>query len=150
MDIDTFAELADEMIEEMPEALFVELNGGILVDEEARRNDDDPPDVYILGEYVTDDVLGAQIVLYYGSFVALFGDDDETVEEELWITIVHELRHHVEGRAGLNDLDREDLEELQAFWREVDEAEGRGADDDPLDGRRRDPGDGPPPKGRGR
>jgi len=57
--------------------------------------------------------------------------------EELAITLRHELRHHLETRAGLSDLDREDMEELQRLWDEwlaitegaVDEEEGGEAGD---------------------
>lgn len=79
--------------------------------------------MYILGEYITDPWLGPRIALYYGSFVELFTGEPEPVwEEELWTTIKHELRHHVEAQAGLADLDLEDLLELERMRREEREA----------------------------
>lgn len=122
MTLDAFTELAEEYAEAIPEALLEGLNGGILIEEEARRRDDDPPGVYLLGEYVTDEHLGALIVLYYGSFIALFGDEDDAddvIADELWETLRHELRHHIEARAGVRDLDKEDLEALEALWEEA-------------------------------
>lgn len=116
--LERFIQLADEMVDRIPEVLLKELNGGISVEPSERRNADDPEGVYILGEYIVDEYLGASIVLYYGSFVRLFGDDDETIEAELWETIRHEVRHHVEERAGLDDLNREDAEELARMWEE--------------------------------
>lgn len=116
MQFDAFADLADRYARRIPPALLAGLNGGIAIEEAAHRRDDDPPDVYILGEYVTDEYLGCNIVLYYGSFVKLFGDDEATIREELWDTLRHEVRHHIEERAGLDDLDREDMEQLRRLW----------------------------------
>lgn len=118
MHIDAFTRLADRLLSQVPPALLAGLNGGIQIDEEAVHRPGDPPDVYILGEYVTDDYLGCFIVLYYGSFAALF-DDRESIEIELWTTLLHEIRHHVEARAGIGDLDREDLAEWRRLWQEA-------------------------------
>ena len=113
MDIDTFVAQLEHMMEAVPEPVLVGLNGGVSVSEEARRNPGDPDGVYILGEYITDPYLGAMIVLYHGSFARLFhGRPTEVWERELWDTLRHELRHHVEGRAGVGDLDIEDALEL--------------------------------------
>lgn len=119
MTFNAFADAADRLASEIPDPLLDELNGGIQVSREERRNPDDPPDVRILGEYITDPYLGAQIVLYHGSFKRLFASEPEEVWlEELAITLRHELRHHLEARAGLSDLDREDMEELRRLWEE--------------------------------
>lgn len=118
MNIDAFTRLADRLLSRVPPALIEGLNGGIQIAEEAMQRPDDPPDVYILGEYVTDDYLGCFIVLYYGSFAALF-DDAATIESELWTTLLHEIRHHVEARAGIGDLDREDMAEWWRLWQEA-------------------------------
>lgn len=119
MDIERFTDLADRLCERIPERLLTGLNGGIVIDEAARRNDGDPAGVYILGEYITDDYLGAYVTLYYGSFVQLFGQEpDQVWESELWTTIRHELRHHLERQAGVTDLDVEDLMDLERFRQE--------------------------------
>lgn len=119
MDIDTFTELADAMAEEIPPALLEGLNGGIAIEARAERRSDDPPGVYLLGEYITDDLLGCFIVLYYGSFRRLFrGEPDEVWANELRTTLRHEVRHHVEARAGLHDLDDDDDEQLRRLWQE--------------------------------
>ncbi len=113
MDIDTFVTHLERMMQSVPDPVLAELNGGVSVSEEARRHDGDPDGVYILGEYITDTYLGAMIVLYHGSFARLFhGKSAEVWERELWDTLRHELRHHVEGRAGVWDLDVEDAMEL--------------------------------------
>ena len=90
-----------------------------------------PGEMYILGEYC-DDVLGLYINLYYGSFAALAEReewDDAVWQEELRITLSHELTHHMENRGGLHALDDRDAEEL-ALWRQefqALEAEGNRA-----------------------
>lgn len=123
MDIDRFTALAEQLCERIPERLWAGLNGGIVVHEEARRNATDPKGVYILGEYITDEHLGAYVALYHGSFMKLLTGEPESVwENEVWETIRHELRHHVERQAGLGDLDIEDLIDLERFRQEEREA----------------------------
>lgn len=113
MDIEPFTRRLERMMDDVPEALLRDLNGGVTVSEQAHRRKDDPPGVYILGEYITDPYLGALVVLYHGSFARLFaGGTDALWEKEMWDTLRHELRHHVEGRAGVNDLDVEDAIQL--------------------------------------
>lgn len=126
MDIDTFTRRLDEMVDEVPPPLLEGLSGGVVVQERARRRRGDPPGVYLLGEYVTDDFLGSFIVIYYGSFRRLFAGEPARVwEEELWETLRHELRHHVESRAGVSDLDREDMRQLQQLWEQWEQSRKR-------------------------
>lgn len=126
MDIEAFTALADKLAEEIPEPLLAGLDGGIAIKEGARRRPGDPPGVYLMGEYVSDETLGNFILIYYGSFRRVLGDAPDAVwEQELWETLRHEIRHHVEARAGLADLDLEDAAELERFWREWEERRGR-------------------------
>lgn len=122
--IDEFERLANEFYDLIPERFFDGLNGGMIIHEEAEQRDPDLPDVYVLGEYVEDDYgLGRYIVLYYGSFAALFAEEPRDVwEDELWETMVHEIRHHIESQAGLFDLDLEDEADLAEFRRWAEEA----------------------------
>ena len=119
LDLAAFEELANRLFDEIPPALLEGLNGGILISEEAHQEDHDLPDVYIMGEFIDDPFgLGNYIVLYYGSFLEVLGDAPPDVwEEELWETMLHEIRHHVELRAGVDDLDLEDLRQLEEFRR---------------------------------
>ncbi len=113
--IDQCYDILDRLVEEYPEALFHDLNGGILLLEEALPDSEAGEDVYIMGEYCWDE-MGRYIYLYYGSFVALLADEDESVwEDELRITLRHELTHHVEGMAGERSLEHKDSAQLQAF-----------------------------------
>ena len=113
--IDQCYDILDRLAEEYPEEIFSELNGGILLLEEALPDPEAGEDVYIMGEYCWDE-MGRYIYLYYGSFVALLSDEEESVwEEELRITLRHELTHHIEGMAGERSLEYKDSEQLQSF-----------------------------------
>ena len=75
--------------------------------------------MYILGEYCHD-LLGRYIVLYYGSFAALFLDgDEETWKDEIFATVAHEFTHHMEDAAGLHALDDKDMEFLNQARRDL-------------------------------
>lgn len=121
LSLEAFERIANRLYDRIPPKLLEGLNGGIIISEEAEQRDPDLPDVYIMGEYVEDPYgLGCYIVLYYGSFKQVLGDaDPREWEEELWETVVHEIRHHIEARAGVDDLDLEDLRQLEAFRREL-------------------------------
>lgn len=112
-----FEQIANRLFDRIPPRLLEGLNGGIILSEEAMQRDPDLPDVYIMGEYVDDPYgLGKYIVIYYGSFCKVLDDaDPKEWEEELWETVVHEIRHHVEGQAGVSDLEVEDMIELERF-----------------------------------
>ncbi|MCL6635462.1 MAG: metallopeptidase family protein [Peptococcaceae bacterium] len=108
--LDQFESLATACIDEIPEKLCARLNGGFLLLPEAKKEGD----FYIMGEYLEDGVMGCSIILYYGSFVELLAESSrEEWEKELRDTIVHELRHHLESMAGVDDLAREEMAELE-------------------------------------
>ena len=121
LSIDEANDFLDETAGAFPEALFDGLNGGINLLEEVRPDPEFPDgEMYILGEYC-EDMLGRYINLYYGSFAALAEKEDwgrGTWEEELRITLSHELTHHMESRGGLHALDDRDAAELSAWRRE--------------------------------
>jgi len=127
---DRVGEFLDDLADHFPPALFEELNGGVNLLEEAVEDPEFPPgEMYILGEYC-DDCLGLYINLYYGSFAALAKReewDDAVWEEELAITLSHELTHHMENRGGLHALDDRDAEEL-ALWRQEFQALTEGTE----------------------
>ena len=117
---DQVGEYLDDVADQFPPVLFEGLNGGVNLLEEAVEDPEFPPgEMYILGEYC-DDLLGNYINLYYGSFVALAEREDwgESIwQEELRVTLSHELTHHMENKGGLHALDDRDAEELE-FWRQ--------------------------------
>jgi len=86
------------------------------------------PDVYILGHCLTEsypsdwsgpDTTRSQVVLYWGSFRSLaLLDDDFDWDEELWETLTHELRHHLESLAREDALEGVDYAVEETFNRE--------------------------------
>ena len=76
--IDEVNDILDELCGTFPEALFQDLNGGILLLEEALPDPDAGQDVYIMGEYCVDE-MGRYINIYYGSFAALLFDEPKRV-----------------------------------------------------------------------
>ena len=115
--VPTYEEMGDRMervAQEFPAAFFAELNGGILLEEDAMPDPEFPEgDMYVMGEYIND-LLGRQIQLYYGSFAALLGEENEEVwKNEIFDTMAHEFTHHMEDTAGLHDLDDADAEFLR-------------------------------------
>ncbi len=105
----------------LPDYVYDELNGGVLVDvnsylHPARVADD----LYILGTYTSDHILGKQIVLYYGSFAATMGGSSkEAIRQQIRATLRHEFLHHLETRAGLfgkGTLVEEDREQMRRYF----------------------------------
>ena len=89
------------------------------------------PTVYTLGECIPVDVAQdpapSRVVLYHGSFRALAADRGEfDWRAEAWETLTHELRHHLEQRAGVTELDAFDWAAEQNVRRQ------EGAPFDPL------------------
>jgi len=122
MTFDMFTEIAEEELALLPEYVHEELNGGVLTDpgtylHPGRVADD----LYILGTYTTDPVMGKQIVLYYGSFMAsMKGAGENEIRAQIRETLRHEFRHHLETRAGLfrkNTLIEEDAADMERYYR---------------------------------
>ena len=119
----TYEQMGDwleEIAGGFPDTFFLDLDGGIQLEERALPDPDFPPgEMYIMGEYVHD-MLGRYIVLYYGSFAALLPEEDEEGwKDELFATVAHEFTHHMEGRGGLHALDDRDAEELARYRRDM-------------------------------
>ena len=103
--------------EELPAEFYTGLNGDILIEDRhplhpADRNGD----LYIMGEYRNDPSTGRCIVLYYGSFRRVFRHlDEDELRTEMRRVLRHEFRHHVEGRAGVRDLEEWDADQIRAY-----------------------------------
>ena len=112
-----------EMVNEIPDEFLRELQGVHALPEV--RLERDFHEVYRMGEYLdpgpesflsAGEGLGRHVALYYGSFVKIAGEDpDFDWEAELWETLTHELRHHVESLAGDVSLIEDDLRRDRAF-----------------------------------
>ena len=117
MDIDKFQAMLAEMLDELPEPFFEELHGGVIVSPRCKENPHSRGgDLYILGEYHRSHAMGNQIVIYYGSFMRLYGKAaEQTFESELRAVLRHEFRHHMENRAGERGLEIEDERQLREY-----------------------------------
>jgi hypothetical protein len=131
-----FRRLLAEMVDELPPEFTQGLQGVHAIEE--AKPEDGYVDVWRMGEYLdpgAEDFLGAgeglgrHVALYYGSFVQIAADDPGFEwEEEMWETLTHELRHHVESLAGDDSLIQEDervSREFERDAREDDDAEPR-------------------------
>jgi hypothetical protein len=111
-----FERAARALWREIP-AKYKEGVDGLIIEESAVAHPKHP-EVYTLGECVTDDypsqyggpeTTRSAVVLYYGSFRAVAADDPAfDWDAELHETLIHELQHHLETLAtesGLDDFD---------------------------------------------
>ena len=115
--IDAFDKILSEITDELPEDFFVNLNGGIRLIPDAKihpaavKND-----LYILGEYHYDSVMGRYISIYYGSFMRTFGHLPlAALRERIEHTLKHEFRHHLESQGGQRDLEIIDDTQIQQY-----------------------------------
>lgn len=119
LSFDEAGDLLDQMAEEFPEEFYRDLNGGISLLPEAKK-DPEGGDIYIMGEYCND-MMGKYINLYYGSFAEQAKWErwtEEEWEEELYTTLSHEFTHHVEGLAGERGLEIKDELEMEQYRQE--------------------------------
>lgn len=89
-------------------------------------------DVYTLGECMTEtypsdfdgpETVRSVVVLYYGSFRRMAaGDASFDWDREIWETLTHELRHHLESLAEEDSLESYDYAAEQHFRRQEGEA----------------------------
>jgi hypothetical protein len=122
---EAFEERAWEDWERIPEDYKHGVDG-LLIERDAKPHPE-LRDIYTLGECTTEaypsdfggpDTIRSYVVLYYGSFLRLSRlDPDFDWEEEIWETLTHELRHHVESLAGEDALIQDDVEVSQHFPR---------------------------------
>jgi hypothetical protein len=120
-----FERLLAAMVDDIPPEFLKGLQGVHALRE--AKPEPEFVDVWRMGEYLDpgpESFLGGSeglvrhIALYYGSFVRIAdGDDAFDWEEELWETLTHELRHHVESLAGDAGLIEEDTLQARRFPR---------------------------------
>lgn len=120
-----FERAARRAFEEIPED-YLEGIDGLVVSRDAPAHPT-LPDVYTLGQCLTEEHLSdyggpdttrSMIALYWGSFRALANKDpDFDWEGEIWETLTHELRHHLESLAGDDALEGVDYAADETFKR---------------------------------
>ena len=133
MEFEAFEAAARAAYQEIPDA-FKEGVGGLVVSREALVHPE-YPDVFTLGHCLTEDPPSdygspdtprSVIALYWGSFRQLAKlDPSFDWADELWETLTHELRHHLESLAGEDELEGVDYAADETFKRD------KGLDFDP-------------------
>ena len=123
MTFDEFENTLAEMIEDIPDEFLTHLQGIHALPH--AKLEPHFHKVYRLGEYLdpgpgnflgAGEGLGRHIALYYGSFAAVAKHDPTFAwDAQLWETLTHELRHHVESQAGDVSLIEDDLRRARAF-----------------------------------
>ena len=117
--IDEFEEVVSEVLDELPEAFFEGLTGGVIIEEEAKLSDNAKnDDLYSLGTY-TSDKRGGQITIFYGSFEKIYANaQGEALKRAVRNVVRHEFRHHLEFRSGMHGIDsleEEDNREMEEY-----------------------------------
>jgi len=117
MTIEEVNGLLDEIAAELPEEIFRELNGGVnLLPDTKRNNADAEGKLYTLGEYRRDQ-MGRYIVIYYGSLCNVYGAaSHKKMRGYLRDLLTHELTHHLESLAGERDLEIKDEIKLDRYF----------------------------------
>ena len=121
-----FRAFAERVYEEIPER-YREGIEGLIVSREAAKHPE-LADVFTLGECLTEswpsewqgpETTRSSVVLYWGSFRNVAArDEDFDWEEEIWETLTHELRHHLESLAAEDQLEDVDYAADEGFKRE--------------------------------
>ncbi|EGS31690.1 MAG: metallopeptidase family protein [Peptoniphilus sp. oral taxon 375] len=114
--IEEVQELLDEAALRLPQGIFDGLTGGVVLSEEEVYHPDDlNHDLLIMGQYQVDS-FGARIMIYYGSLMKVYGNESRGfLYQEVEKLLHHELRHHIERLAGVNDLAEEDAVFLEGY-----------------------------------
>lgn len=119
MDLATFESVALMYWERVPDRFKVGVTA-LVIEPGAYRNDEfedgwvygycEPDEAVML---LPDAPVQSLITLFYGSFVHISAmTEDFDWHEELWETLTHEIRHHLEWRAGVDHLgDDDDLQD---------------------------------------
>ena len=111
--------IVSELMDELPEAFFRKLTGGVIMSEavmvpDYARGDD----LYTLGQYQV--YYGVrQIVMFKGSFDRLYPQVDAAEAREILRGVLrHEFRHHIEYLGGIHNassLEAEDAQKKRAY-----------------------------------
>lgn len=130
MDFKAFERHARDLWDQIPEEYRAGVDG-LVVEQDALPHPS-LPDIYTLGECVTEaypseyggpETIRSVVVLYHGSFWRLSRrDPDFDWDDELWETLTHELRHHLESLADEDALEDADYAADENFKRIQGEA----------------------------
>lgn len=117
--LEEYKKIISELLDELPEDFFRDLNGGVIVSEAlvipdyARGND-----LYTMGQYQVHSGI-RQIVMFKGSFDQAHPQVGEDEARNLLRGILrHEFRHHLESLGGVHNfasLEAEDARKKRAY-----------------------------------
>jgi len=112
-----FGEMLDEVADELPKEIFINLNGGInLIPDILPHPEGTGGNLFILGQYHHGGMLGRYITIYYGSFMQLYSRSSrQFLRKELDRVLRHEFLHHLESMAGEKDLEIQDAIRLASY-----------------------------------
>ena len=111
--------IVSELMDELPEAFFRKLTGGVIMSEAVVVPDyAQGDDLYTLGQYQV--YYGVrQIVMFKGSFDRLYPQVDAAEAREILRGVLrHEFRHHLEFLSGIHDtssLEAQDERQKQSY-----------------------------------
>ena len=114
-----YKKIISELLDELPEAFFRDLTGGVIISDAAPVPDyARKGDLFVMGQYRVSSGV-RQVVMYRGSFRRAYpGADAEEAREILRGILRHEFRHHMEslgGVCGPDSLIAEDEREKRAY-----------------------------------
>jgi predicted Zn-dependent protease with MMP-like domain len=115
--LDEMEMLLESIVEEFPREIFKELNGGIILLPELKRNKIGN-NLFIMGQYHKGGPQGRYISIFYGSFKRVYGHlNEEALRKKLTEVLKHEFTHHLESLAGERDLEIEDEKFINEYLR---------------------------------
>ena len=131
IEIEEFLEIVEALSEEIPSEFFEGLNGGVRVLETCKVNPRAVDnDLFTLGEYHHSFAMGNHIIIYYGSYMRIYGHlSSEELKNRVRKTLRHEFRHHLERRSGLKDLEVEDEIYLRQYLANKNKNKKENADE---------------------
>jgi len=108
-----------KMVNDLPEDLFRELNGGVILLPDVKMHDasEGRDHLYVLGEYHNEPRgLGRYITVYFGSFMMLHSRlAPDRQKDKLRKILYHEFTHHLESLAGERELEIEDAKGILEY-----------------------------------
>ena len=109
-------EALTQLADNLPEAIFKELNGGVLLLPDTMTDENG---LLILGQYHVDPLgFGRYVTIHYGSMQQAYGHlCARAFEKELEGVLRHELIHHLESLAGDRSLEIKDALEVERILR---------------------------------
>jgi predicted Zn-dependent protease with MMP-like domain len=114
--IDQVQEMLNDIAKEIPDMFFKHLNGGVILSEDIKAHHQSRGDLFVMGEYRNWRAMGRSIIIYYGSFMRVYGNAPEHIlREKLRETLLHEFTHHIESLAGERGLEIKDKIQMNKY-----------------------------------